>query len=66
MTINMMYDYNYSSNTAIHLVEKEDGGIAILTDYNERVATVRDGRELAEVLIELANGVYDEKPRWRD
>lgn len=62
--VDMMYDYNYSSNCCAHLKKTVDGKISVMTDYNECVATVDTSDEARDILYELQDGVYDKHSRW--
>lgn len=57
LVIDMVYNYKGSCNCEVCIEESSDG-IKIITAYGELVECAFDGIGLANILLDLANGVY--------
>lgn len=55
--IDMAYDYKGSCNCEVR-IEKTPDGIQVITGYGELVGCAFDGVGLANILFDLAKGVY--------
>ena len=58
ITVSLGYGYYGSMNWDVHLKKNAYGNILIFTDYNELVGKAINGKELAHVLNDLADGKY--------
>lgn len=58
MTIDMDYNYKGSSNICVTLNKNDDGAIALVSDYGERMMVVFSGESLGKVLCSLAAGEF--------